>query len=292
MPVKVDEASPVDARKCIVCGSTHAMLAYPGILRCQECGYTFVDLYLRDDEVCKLYRKEYFFGDEYEDYVADKSVIQKNFGLRLKVLREFLNPAEHRRLLEIGSAYGFFLEIARDEFAAVLGMDITEDGVRYARSELKVDVIQADLLQYDFGDDKFDVVCMWDTIEHLQRPDLYIEKISKYMKGGSLLAITTGDIESLNARIRKKKWRLLHPPTHLHYFSKRTLTRLLGQHEFDVIYNRYCGFYRSVDNIAYNVLVLRHQRPSLYRLLKRSLLTKWDCYLNLYDILYVIARKR
>ena len=44
-------------------------------------------------------------------------------------------PDRHHRLLEIGSAYGFFLELVRDRFDAV-GIDITADGTRYAKEAL------------------------------------------------------------------------------------------------------------------------------------------------------------
>lgn len=132
---------------------------------------------------------------------------------------------------------------------------------------------------------------MWDTIEHLRQPEQYIEKISKQMASGALLAITTGDIGSLNARLRKEQWRLIHPPTHIHYFSKQSIATMLNNYGFDVVYNQYCGFYRSVDNIAYNIFVLRHKQPKLYKLLKSLRLTELDFYLNLYDIMYVIAKK-
>lgn len=276
--------------ECIICKHKETRPLYQGILKCQNCGHVFADLGLSDEELFELYRKNYFFGEEYSDYVADKKIIQKNFELRFKVLQKFLK-ASHRSLFEIGSAYGFFLDLVRNRFAKVQGIDITEDGVRYAREELKLDVIKADLLKHELDGQKFDVVCMWDTVEHLRDPHLYIEKISQQMEPGSLLTITTGDIESLNARFKKAKWRLIHPPTHIHYFSKKSLNRMLENYGFEVIYNRYCGFSRSVDNVAYNVLVLRHKSPKLYNLLKKMRLTGFDFYLNMYDIMYVVARK-
>lgn len=275
---------------CIVCNSTKAEPLYPGILKCQECSHVVADLLLSDQELFELYKKDYFFGDEYSDYVADKKIIQKNFNLRLNTLKTFLKP-NHTKLFEIGCAYGFFLDVAQSRFNQVQGIDITTDGIRYARDVLNLDVLQSDLLKHDFGDQMFDVVCMWDTIEHLRQPEQYIEKISKQMESGALLAITTGDIGSSNARIRKEKWRLIHPPTHIHYFSKKSMANMLNNYGFDVVYNRYCGFYRSVDNIAYNIFVLRQKQPKLYQVLKSLKLTELDFYLNLYDIMYVIARK-
>ena len=67
---------------------------------------------------------------------------------------------------------------------------------------------------------------------------------------------------------------------------------MLDRYGFDVVYERYCGFYRSVESIAYTILVLRHQWPSVYRLMKRAALTRRGLYMNMYDIVYVIACKR
>jgi SAM-dependent methyltransferase len=276
---------------CAVCGGGSHSPLYPGILRCDTCRHVFADLRMTDAELLALYRKGYFFGEEYSDYVADRDVLRRNFTLRLRTLDRYADPARHHRLLEIGSAYGFFLELVRDRFDAV-GIDITADGTRYAKEVLGLNAIHGDFLAHDFGSTSFDVVCLWDTIEHLRDPHLYLAKIARHTMPGSLLAITTGDVESLVARTKRERWRLLHPPTHLHYFSKKTLARLLHDGGFDVITTRYCGFYRSLDNIAHNILVLRKKRRGLYDLLKRSGLTRWHCYMNVYDIMYVIGRKR
>jgi SAM-dependent methyltransferase len=285
-----DDAAP--GHPCIVCARDEGTPLYPGILRCRACGYVFADMRLTDEELFKLYDEEFFTGAEFSDYAADAKFFRKNFALRLRELKKFLDPARHRRLLEIGCAYGFFLDVARKEFARVEGIDITDAGVRYAREELHLDVVQADFLAHDYDAQKFDVVCLWDTIEHLREPQRYIEKIAAHTEPGALVALTTGDIESLNARLRKDRWRLIHPPTHLHYFSPTSIARLLDAHGFDVVYNRYCGFYRSIGNMAYNVLVLRQQKPQLYRPLERLGVGALGFYLNLYDIMYVIARRR
>jgi 2-polyprenyl-3-methyl-5-hydroxy-6-metoxy-1,4-benzoquinol methylase len=281
------------AATCIVCGAVgQALPLYPGILRCGTCGYVFADMRLTDEELFALYNERFFTGAEFSDYAADERFFRKNFQLRYKELKRFIDPKRHKHLLEIGSAYGFFLDEVRHEFASVQGIDITDAGVRAARERFGLDVVQADFLAHDYGAQKFDVVCMWDTIEHLRAPHLYLKKVAQHTQPGALLAVTTADVESLNARLRSERWRMIHPPTHLHYFSAATLTRLLDRHGFDVIYNRYCGFYRSVGNVAYNVLVLRQQKPWLLKPLERIGLTKLGFYLNLYDIMYVIARRR
>lgn len=276
--------------ECIVCSHTATTPFYEGILKCAGCGYIFADLSLSDDELFALYSENYFAGDEYRDYAAEKDIIQKNFRLRYKVLRSYLDRERHKNLFEIGSAYGFFLDLVRADFDTVGGIDVTEAGVRFARDKMGLNVSQGDFLDHELAD-KIDVACMWDTIEHLRSPHLYLKKISDNMDSGGVVAITTGDIGSVPARLRGQRWRLIHPPTHAHYFSPETLKHMLANYGFEVLYNRYCGFYRSTETIAYVILVLRQQRPKLFERLKRSGLLKFDLYLNFYDIMYAIARK-
>lgn len=278
--------------ECVACGGGAARPFHPGLLRCPACGHAWADLHLSPEELAELYRRDYFFGDEYLDYVADRELIAKNFRLRLAVLDRFVDPARKQRLLEVGCAYGFFLELVRDRMQSATGIDITEDGVRYARDVVGVDAILGDLLTHDFGDRRFDVTCLWDTIEHLARPDLYLERVAELTERGGLLAVTTGDIGSLNARINGKRWRLIHPPTHLHYFTRASLARLLDRVGFEPVYDHSCGFYRGVDFTAHNLLVLRWGLPRVYDLLKWLRLTGFSFYLDLFDIRYVVARRR
>lgn len=279
-------------KQCVVCGNTNSVSAFPGILRCSECATMFADISLSDEEISNLYSKNYFFGEEYSDYIKDKSVFERNFNLRLKVLETFLDDVQEKCLLEIGSAYGFFLNLVRNRFKSVLGFDISKSGVEYAKKHLGLDVRSEDFLKYDFGNERFDVICLWDTLEHIQDPQLYLEKISCLLKKGGLVAITTGDVESMNARWRKEKWRLLHPPTHLYYFSKKSIGRLLSRYNFEIIYNKYCGFYRSIDNVVYNIFVLRNKNNLIYNCFKNSSLTQLCIYINLYDVFYIVARKK
>lgn len=277
--------------ECVVCSSSSAGRYYAGLVACTNCGHVCADFDLSDEELLDLYSENYFFGEEYSDYIADKNALQKNFKLRLKILQRFLISGRHKSLFEIGCAYGFFLDMARNYFETVSGIDISENGVCYARDHLGLNVLHGDLTKHDLNNQRFDVVCLWDTIEHLRCPHLYLEKISRHMDSGSLLTITTGDIQSLNARIKRDSWRLIHPPTHLHYFSNATISKMLNRYGFDVVYSRYCGFYRSLDQVAYNIFVLRKKSPRIYDWLQRIKMRDVSFYLNLYDIRYFIARK-
>ena len=93
--------------ECVVCRSTAARPFYAGLVRCARCHHVWAASEVTDEAIQALYRRNYFFGDEYADYVADRPLVERNFALRFRTLQRFLDPAVHRRLFEIGSAYGF-----------------------------------------------------------------------------------------------------------------------------------------------------------------------------------------
>lgn len=277
--------------RCLVCDGSLGDSILPGLLRCTSCGFVTADLEISTDELRELYSAKYFAGEEYRDYVGERPLLEKHFRLRLRTLLRFATRSRDKRLFEIGSAYGFFLSVAREHFLSAQGIDISTDATNYAVSALEVEASAGDFLEHPIGY-PLDVVCLWDTIEHLQHPHLYIERVAAHMPKGGLIAITTGDIDSMVARWRGAKWRQIHPPTHLHYFSKTTLTRLLERHGFTIRHAGSDGVYRSLDTTAYIILNIKHHQPALYSALKKTGLLGWDFYLNMFDIMYVIGERR
>jgi 2-polyprenyl-3-methyl-5-hydroxy-6-metoxy-1,4-benzoquinol methylase len=274
---------------CILCNTDASRhILYPGILKCPSCGLVFADAHVSAEDLHQLYQRNYFFGDEYLNYLEDKPTLQKNFSARLRTLRRFSSGGN---LFEIGCAYGFFLEIAQRHWNTE-GCDVSEEACRYAQQQgLKGTC--GEFLNLAVNEDHYEVVALWDTIEHLARPDLYVQKASRLLKRGGILCATTGDIGSAIARLRKHRWRLIHPPTHLYYFDRSTIERLFMKYGLDIVHVEHCGYYRSLQQMLYSLLVLNHEtafRRRLYKLLKP--LFGFSLYLNLFDIMFVIARKK
>jgi predicted TPR repeat methyltransferase len=261
-----------------------------GLLRCSACAFQTADMNLSTEELSSLYGANYFNGEEYANYFADRHVIEKSFHGRLETLLKYIHEPQNKDLFEVGSAYGFFLNLARSQYRHVSGIDISSAAVDFARSELDLDVQCGDMLSSNLPE-RIDVACLWDTIEHLSRPDFYIAKLATAMPKGSLVAITTGDIESVVARWRKEKWRQIHPPTHLHYFSKKTLSILLERHGFVVRHLSYVGMYRNIESMSYIVFVLKRRWATMHRAMKRLHILNFDLYLNLRDIMFIVAEK-
>ncbi len=278
------------ARECPICGGACDPAAIRGLLQCRRCGLIAADASLSREELERLYGAAYFQGEEYRDYAGERALLAKQFQLRLNTLLHYVPAARRKCLFEIGAAYGFFLDLARLHFERVGGIDLSREAAAFAREVVGVPVAAGDFLEHPL-EDSIDAVCMWDTIEHLAHPALYVEKVAAHLRPGGVLAITTGDIGSLLAHWRKGKWRQIHPPSHLYYFSLKTLRLLLAKYGLEVCYAGHAGCYRSADTAAYILHALKRGRPGLYRKLKATGLLNWSFYSNLYDILYVIAKK-
>ncbi|HXQ22781.1 MAG TPA: class I SAM-dependent methyltransferase [Candidatus Acidoferrales bacterium] len=273
---------------CLVCGHVGLDRHLDILLRCPVCAFVTADIDHPADAQ-ELYGGDYFRGEEYLDYQADEAFFKKNFRVRLT---EILRRRAGGRLLEIGAAYGFFLDVAKPHFE-VVGFEVNPEAARHARAAFGVDVRTDDFLLSTSASigGPVDVTVMWDVIEHLSRPDRFVAHVAELSRPGALLYVTTGDIGSPLARWRGRRWRMIHPPTHLHYFSRATLSRLLERYGFRVLDVRSIGVARSFRQVLYSILVLRMGRRGAYEALKNLIAPTWGFTLNMLDIMKVVAER-
>jgi SAM-dependent methyltransferase len=263
------------------------------LARCRTCDFVFLprtpDL---PERVAALYAGDYFTGGEFGDYAMQHETFARNFRAYLKRMHEA--GAGGGRLLEVGCAYGFFVEQAQTSFDAT-GIDVNAPAIEAARA-LGLKAEFADFPTYTPAVPP-DVVCFWDTIEHLLDPAAYVARAHEVLGDNGFLFLTTGDIGSLVARMRGARWRMIHPPSHVNYFSRQTITRLLNDAGFDVHSITSVGTHRDVRNVLH-LLSLFSGRPLVRRIaaagetIFASGVPSFGFYVNLHDIMFVAARKR
>ncbi len=249
----------VPARACELCASVAAPEPlYPAkrIVRCSSCGLVYHELPPGFDPSAP-YDDAYFNGGEYLGYERDKAALQLNFSARVRDLRAM--APDGGDLLEIGSAYGFFLDLARAHWRA-RGLEISPGAATCAREALGVDVRVADFLALPDEPESVDLVCLWDTIEHLPHPVRVVEKAARWLRPGGHLVMTTGDLGSTLARWRGESWRQIHPPTHLFYFTRATLRRAVEQAGLEVFEERSVAHTRDIFSMLHG-LALRWRLP-------------------------------
>lgn len=281
---------------CQVCNHSEWVEIFnASLLKCSVCGFITANFKISADELKALYSEKYFKGEEYLDYKADKDFLQKNFKKRLKRIQRY-HP-EISNVLEIGCAYGFFAETLTKQYPSVnyFGIDVSDDAISYAYNVLKQNTQCADYLTLK-TDQLYSDIFMWDVIEHLPEPASVIKKASSELKIGGYIYITTGDIDALLPRWQKHRWRLIHPPSHLHYFSKKTLSRLLTDSGFEIVQVSYPTIYRSAKQIYFSLFLLNYKNKNGFGYKLKNLFYKcipdWlSVPINTFDIMFVIARK-
>jgi SAM-dependent methyltransferase len=211
----------VSGAKCPLCDG----LAVPWrekagflMLRCATCENGFLPEESIPKDLEDLYSREYFEGIQsagYPSYLADAALLERNFDRRVAWLGGFVEPG---RLLDVGTAYGFFLKSAKAAGWDATGVEIAPDCALEAARIADAPVLAADFIEADVPG-RFDVITMFDVLEHFRDPVACLEKARDLLVPGGWLVVETGDIACAWARFLGNHWYFIDPPNHLYYFS-------------------------------------------------------------------------
>lgn len=294
---KIDKKSK-KIRQCIACNGKEYSDYGKELIKCRTCGLVVAKEIPTFEQLRKLYQEEYFFGMEYSDYKADRPALEKNFMTRVKHLKQYLH--KDAKVLEIGCAYGYFLNIIKEKVSWHQGYDVSDEGIEHAVKELKVNATSKDYLEdHSIKPNSIDLICMWDVIEHVGEPDKHISKSAQLLKEGGALCLTTGDIGAFVPRKRGDKWRMIHPPTHIYYFDVPSITLLLEKNGLQVESVRHKSTHRNAGSVFNQLIVNRKAQEknafvleSGYKLAQLLKLDRVNFPLNLYDVMEVTAVKK
>ncbi|MGE3757002.1 MAG: class I SAM-dependent methyltransferase, partial [Pseudobdellovibrionaceae bacterium] len=180
-------------------------------------------------------------------------------------------------------AYGFFVDFVRRQGAEkYFGTDISADAIAYAKKNFghHFDTFTTEVrppFSYNF-------MAAWDVWEHMESPYDFFSDVARSLPTGGILAMTTIDSSSFVARFRGLRWRQVHPPTHMHYPTKKALASALKRMNFEIIHHGHYGYYRSLESYLDALKI-----SFLMKLLPR--LRHFPIVLDLKDEQFLIARK-
>lgn len=212
---------------CRVCGATERqrLLSKNGlpIVRCLSCGLVYVDAQIDTAELAERYGAAYYGGDVFHDYLGERDERVAGARNQCELLAQ-LQPAG--RLLDVGCAAGFFLHAASERWD-VTGVELSPFAADHARREFGLRVLTGDIADVALADASFDIVTLWNTIEHVANPQSVIEQVARVAAPGALVVISTGNVMGPQAKRDLAGWNLMTPPEHLYFFDPRTISLLL-----------------------------------------------------------------
>lgn len=268
------------------------------LLLCSGCGFIFSHPVPGPKELEKIYGKDYFISEAadqmaYSDYFAEEKAIRRSSRKKLKWISRF---AEKGKLLDVGCAAGFFADTARGLGWKAEGSDISKFCCDYAGTKLGLTAHCGNLKDLKLKSGSYDLVTMWDVLEHFPDPLEQMSEVSRLLKPGGWTAIMTPNLKSLIARVSGKKWILLQSPhIHLSYFTPGTIQLLLEKTGFETI--RIFKFWRGgkyvpIGYAAERLVIYSPLFKPLRWFIRFIRLDKLTLWLDIGDNMVIYARKK
>ncbi len=148
----------------------------------------------------KAVASEYYFGDDYIDYPRQTATDEAVALVR--------RHGGHGRLVDIGCALGLYTKAFLEAGFDAYGVDISEFAIVEARKHVGTGRVQRASLDHEGipFPDAFDVLWMWDVLEHLARPERGLANVTRQARAGALLFLHTSNADSMAHHILGKDW--------------------------------------------------------------------------------------
>ncbi len=222
--------------KCPVCEVDDTSFAFEKdgftYVKCLKCGMLYINPQLDEAKIISHYRSL-----PSQDYWVD--VLQtprqleydtKKFRGALKELSLF---APTGRILDIGCSLGIFLDLARKAGWDTCGIELNKKARRVAREKFGLDILDKPIQDLDLEDESFDVITLWEVLEHLTQPHEILRESVRLLKPGGMIVILVPNCDSLAVRIMQDKaatfgW------GHLWYFTPDSLRTMLEKYNLEI----------------------------------------------------------
>lgn len=196
--------------------------------KCLNCGLVQVDdlLSIFDAKHYEYYRNKTNLTEE-ELY---NSITTKRY---ISLLNRLESYRKNGTILDIGCGVGHFLSVARKMKWETKGIEIADYAVEICK-KFKIDIEQSDLLKLDLKEGYYDIVTMFEVLEHLTNPRDYLVRVNNILRKGGILIITTPNFNSITRLILQNRWSLIHKE-HLLYFTPKSIKWLMRYADFRII---------------------------------------------------------
>lgn len=200
-----------------------------GIMRCRECGMTYLSPRPTREELGLFYPEHYWAQPPAEG--------QRPFCDR--ATRRSIDLLAHRfpggRVLDVGCGVGMVAALMREAGLQPVGLDPYEHACRVARERYGLEVICGYLGEAALPERSFEAVTFFDVLEHVYDPVAELKDARRLLNFGGLVVVKVPNIEALQAKVFGRWWYCLDVPRHLNHFSPATLRRALEKAGFDVV---------------------------------------------------------
>jgi 2-polyprenyl-3-methyl-5-hydroxy-6-metoxy-1,4-benzoquinol methylase len=201
------------------------------IVRCRQCTLLLTNPRDDDETLARVYGE---LADT--EYASEEDNRRRTAANYLHLIgTDHPHPG---RLLDVGCATGVFAELACARGWQVTGLDASPWAIARARERCPRATFVAGLIEdAPFAGSTFGVITMWDVMEHVRSPRDTLRHLHECLAPGGMVYLNVPNADSAVARLMGRHWILLLRE-HLWYFSPATMTRLLNDAGFDLMWTR------------------------------------------------------
>lgn len=214
---------------CVICKSRdivfHVNKFGFDLDRCTSCGHIFCNPMPNSSQLNFYYNspmKDFeneFFIESFEQRVPI-------FKKRIDIIKSFVPQG---KILDVGSAIGIFISaLQREENSFEVHCCDPSDGacrlLKEKYPEVTIHQMMVEQLKVDCG---FDVVTMWDTLEHVESPVDVVIAIKELLIPGGYWFFSTPNTDSFEWAVAGSDHVQLLPPGHINLFNLKSIQRVL-----------------------------------------------------------------
>ena len=204
---------------------------------CPRCSITHMQSFAPEP---KKYGKEYF-SSEYRQqygrtYLEDFDAIKAASRPRVQVIHGLLRSDQEGVVVDIGCAYGPFLDAAREAGMPCYGVDVSPEAVEHVRRKLRIPALCSSFekLEPRALPRRIAAITLWYVLEHFTDPDLILRKASSLLPPGGVFAFSTPNGRGISARRSIQQFLLHSPADHFTIFSPRRAAEAPGGYGLDL----------------------------------------------------------
>jgi|GEM_PF-6548513 len=228
---------------CPVCGGTRFRPMRKGTYkdmeatygRCPTCGLTY----------WKPFPADTVLASYYSTHFSLPSGQPQKAQYKMTLAIDFLSRYKYKTLLEVGCGQGHALVIAKQQGFDVTGIEIDTRSVKQAAKLYGMHLLVGSPQDVDAltPDRRYDVICAFDVLEHLNQPNEALDKMISVLEPKGALVLTTHNMRSIFSRLFGEQWRpMISYPGHLTNFTPESLLIMLQKHGLRAESMRCFGF--------------------------------------------------
>jgi 2-polyprenyl-3-methyl-5-hydroxy-6-metoxy-1,4-benzoquinol methylase len=226
------------------------------IVKCKKCDLVYQAP--RDNNVARIYQGV----DEDDFYVASKADRLATCERDLSRMESVTGPSSGRKLIDVGCSYGLFLDAAKARGWNTYGVELSD----YQRGEAMKNhpnICGREIRDCGYAEGSFDVMTMFDVVEHLATPSAFLRDAYRIIKPGGYFVACTPNLESIQSKLFGKYW-LNFARMHFYYFTPKTLRATLERVGFKIVkVERHKRIIRPINAIAW-----MKKHPSVYKIME------------------------